>query len=540
MGAALGEYGWDIRTWYGQAASAALAVFALAFVCLIIQHLLVARYEARRLVGEIDAPALRTLDEGVPVLGANVGDVPDNESLKALQGALRIAAPGLPWQKALVRRTVRGTPIRIVSLFFPVNNVREAFALCTKLADIPPVCAPQIATSDELTGPQGRPVTEDMLARFGVAPHEQKPAFAVRSRVVIADPRSVPSVPSDNVIWLSAAYAPDSPGIVRVVAAGDTMMGSSDNALNPDIKPGVDAAALVGAPLAGLFRKADIAFVNLEGPLYDGKDATAKACTNCFAFRSPTRYADVLASLGVDVVSMANNHSGDFGEAGRVSTMAALRSHDIAFAGLDRDGARTATLKLADGRTAALIAFAPNHGTLNLNAVAAAAAMVRQLKREHTLVIVSFHGGAEGWTNVHVPKAHEIFFGEDRGDVMAFAHAVIDAGADLVIGHGPHVPRAVEIYKDRLIAYSLGNFWTYNGVVNYAVSGLGPVLEAYLAPDGTIAGVALHSSRQAGLGVPRLDPLDEAARYVLYLTRADFPGTAVRLAGGRRVAGAAS
>ena len=117
---------------------------------------------------------------------------------------------------------------------------------------------------------------------------------------------------------------------------------------------------------------------------------------------------------------------------------------------------------------------------------------------------------------------------------------MIDAGADLVLGHGPHVPRAVEIYKGHLIAYSLGNFWTYSGVMNYAVSGLGPVVEAWLTPDGTLAGFSLVSTRQAGLGVPRLDPLDEAGRYVLYLTRTDFPGTASRLSGTRGMAGGAS
>jgi hypothetical protein len=109
--------------------------------------------------------------------------------------------------------------------------------------------------------------------------------------------------------------------------------------------------------------------------------------------------------------------------------------------------------------------------------------------------------------------------------VVRFAHAAIDAGADIVIGQGPHVPRAVELYRGHLIAYSLGNFWTYQGVMTYAVSGLGPVLEAWLAPDGTIAGFSIHSTRQAGLGVPHLDPADEAARYIFYLTKTDFPDT---------------
>jgi hypothetical protein len=99
----------------------------------------------------------------------------------------------------------------------------------------------------------------------------------------------------------------------------------------------------------------------------------------------------------------------------------------------------------------------------------------------------------------------------------------------MVIGSGPHVPRALEIYRGHLIAYSLGNFWTYDGVSTTEVRGLGPVVEAWLAPDGTIAGFTLHSTSQNGTGVPRIDPTDEAARYVYFLTRSDFPGTAARL-----------
>ncbi len=340
--------------------------------------------------------------------------------------------------------------------------------------------------------------------------------------------------PSAKMLWLSGAYHPGSAGLVDVVAAGDVMMGTKDVGLNPAIRPGADAAGLVGGDLAGVFRHADIAFVNLEGPLYDGPGPSAKNCGSCFAFHSPTYYAGVLQSLGVGVVSMANNHSGDFGEDGRNSTMAALRAHGIEFAGLDREGARFATLALPNGKKAAVIAFAPNSGTLNLNDIPRAQALVRDLKKTHDLVIVSFHGGGEGWNFVHVAKSSEFFDGEDRGDVTSFAHAVIDAGADLVIGQGPHVPRALEIYRDRLIAYSLGNFWTYSGVMTYAVSGLGPVLEAWLTPEGKIAGFTIHSSRQAGLGVPHMDSMDEAARYMLYLTKTDFPETSARLSGAGR------
>ncbi len=339
-------------------------------------------------------------------------------------------------------------------------------------------------------------------------------------------------------IWLSGRYAPGDPKLVSVVAAGDVMMGSanpSPRGLNPMLHRGSDASELVGSALAGIFRGADIAFVNLEGTLYDGTNARAKSCGNCFAFRSPEYYSGILASLGVDVVSMANNHSGDFGLAGRTATLRALDRVGIAAAGLAA-GPKTASLRLKDGRTVGVIAFAPNTGTLSLNNVKAAEALVRELAATSDLVVVSFHGGAEGWDATHVPAGAEIYLGENRGAVATFARRMVDAGASLVIGHGPHVPRAVELYRGHLIAYSLGNFWTYGTVMNYAVSGLGPVIEAWLAPDGTLAGLEIHSTRQAGLGMPQLDPLDEAARYVMYLTKSDYPDTEARLRAATRVA----
>jgi poly-gamma-glutamate capsule biosynthesis protein CapA/YwtB (metallophosphatase superfamily) len=547
------RYGWSFQTAFGQFTTAATIILGMAFLSLAISDLLVARYHWKLASGEIAPPALRIIDEdkSVPVMGANVGDVPDGLSLQALAGALRSEVKDLPWSHALVRRTVRGTPVAIDSIFFPVSGVEEAFALCSKLANIPPGCTPVIATSDELRLMSGSAVTPAALIDLGVshyAPASQPrmhiaaiapPRDPVAS-VAPAQPRLQPAARADGTqaatttLWLSKDYRPGSPGLVDVVAAGDVMMGSSDAGLNPAIRPGSDAAALIGGDLAGIFRKADIAFVNLEGPLYDGPGASVKNCGSCFSFRSPTYYAGVLRSLGVDVVSMANNHSGDFGEAGRESTMSALRAHGIGFAGLDRDDARTAILALPNGRKAAVVAFAPNSGTLNLNDLPRAEAIVRDLRKTHDLVIVSFHGGGEGWAYVHVAKTSEFFDGEDRGNVVAFAHGVIDAGADLVIGQGPHVPRAMELYRGRLIAYSLGNFWTYSGVVTYAVSGLGPVLETWLAPDGTVAGIAIHSSRQAGLGVPHIDPMNEAARYMLYLTKSDFPETGDRLAGAER------
>ena len=97
-----------------------------------------------------------------------------------------------------------------------------------------------------------------------------------------------------------------------------------------------------------------------------------------------------------------------------------------------------------------------------------------QLAATHDIVIVSFHGGAEGNGAEMLPFAREIFAGEDRGNVVEFAHAMVDAGADLVLGHGPHVVRPMELYRDRLIAYSLGNFATYYGISVEGIRGIAP------------------------------------------------------------------
>ena len=98
---------------------------------------------------------------------------------------------------------------------------------------------------------------------------------------------------------------------------------------------------------------------------------------------------------------------------------------------------------------------------------------MRALDTTHDIVIVSFHGGAEGSKALHVPYGQETFYGENRGHLREFTHTVIDAGADLVWGHGPHVLRGMEVYKDRLIAYSLGNFATYGRFNTRGQQGLG-------------------------------------------------------------------
>lgn len=325
------------------------------------------------------------------------------------------------------------------------------------------------------------------------------------------EPAPEPAAPAPVV-----EEAPPEEESLTVAGVGDIMLGTD---YPQNILPDDDGVEFLAA-VTPLLRSTDIAFGNLEGTLMDGGDPV-KQCerpTSCYVFRTPTHYAAHLAEAGFDVLSLANNHAHDFGEEGRESTMLALDAHDIRHSGREGDVASW-TVR---GIRVALIAFAPNIGAHMLNDYARAQQFVSQLAATHEVVIVSFHGGAEGLEASELPFAEEVFHGEARGDVVRFSHGVIDAGADLVLGHGPHVPRALELYRDRLIAYSLGNFATYYGIAVDDVKGLAPVLIARVARDGRFLEGRIASMIQVRPGGPQPDPHQHALQIMRALTEKAF------------------
>jgi hypothetical protein len=240
---------------------------------------------------------------------------------------------------------------------------------------------------------------------------------------------------------------------------------------------------------------------------------------SCFVFRSPTRYAAYLRDAGFDVMSLANNHAQDFGDPGRDSSMRTLDGVGIKHSGREGDVAEWTS----QGRRFALVAFAPNVGSHQLNDLERAKQIVTGLAARHDIVIVSFHGGGEGEGASKLPFAHEIYAGEDRGDVVEFAHAVIDAGADLVLGHGPHVLRPLELYRDRLIAYSLGNFATYYGISVNGIRGIAAVLIARVDDNGRFLDGRIEPTMQIRPAGPTLDPARRAITQLRDLTSEAFP-----------------
>jgi 5'(3')-deoxyribonucleotidase len=129
--------------------------------------------------------------------------------------------------------------------------------------------------------------------------------------------------------------------------------------------------------------------------------------------------------------------------------------------------------------------------------------VISELKEKYDIIIVSLHGGEEGCERTY--NKMEEFLGEKRGNLVAFSHAVIDAGADLVIGHGPHVPRAIELYKNKLIVYSLGNFFTYARFNLTGARAYAPMIYIVLNDNGNFKEGKIIPFIQTGLGIPVFD-----------------------------------
>jgi hypothetical protein len=315
---------------------------------------------------------------------------------------------------------------------------------------------------------------------------------------------------------------PKPTGTVRLRAVGDVMMGSD---FPEPWMPEQDGATYF-ADVAAALGDAELTFVNLEGPLCDGGSTNkCKEGSMCYAFRTPTRYGKLLQDVGVDLASTANNHAFDFGETCRAQTESTLTQLGIAWSG--RHG--TVAVKQVNGLSVAMIGFHSSDSAHNLNDQKTAVALVSGLAARHDLVIVSFHGGAEGSKAVHVPNGPESFYGEDRGDLRRFTHAVIDAGADLVLGHGPHVLRGLEVYNDRLIAYSLGNFATFGRFNLKGALGVGVILEVELDATGKFLGGQVIPTMQVGDGVPMMDPERRAVTQMSSLSAEDFGARAAQV-----------
>ena len=309
------------------------------------------------------------------------------------------------------------------------------------------------------------------------------------------------------------------PKTVKLIGVGDLMLGT--NYPNSSYLPPNDGKDLL-QPVKDILIKGDVTFGNLEGVLLTG-EGNVKKCSNpnvCYAFKMPDHYIDYLVDVGFNLLSIANNHIRDFGNVGTANTLRILNEAGINNAGLEECPYTTFE---KDNIKYGFAAFAPNTGTIKINDYANAKKIISHLDSISDIVIISFHGGAEGSAMKHITRKTEIFLGENRGNPYEFARMAIDAGADVVLGHGPHVTRAMDIYKDRFIAYSLGNFATYGRFNLLGTNGIAPIIELNLSINGTFISGKIYSTKQLGEGGPLIDEQNRALKEIQELTRTDIP-----------------
>lgn len=310
------------------------------------------------------------------------------------------------------------------------------------------------------------------------------------------------------------------------IFTGDLLLGVNfpDNSYLP-AKDG----ELLFRNVKNILRDADVTFGNLEGCFLDG-GINHKKCddsTLCYVFSMPESYVKLLVDAGYDALSIANNHVGDFFRVGQERTQEVLKAANISFAGISGDCESTIINK--GDMKYGFCAFAPNAGMVNINDIETAKIIIANLKSKCHIVIVSFHGGAEGSAYNRVKDTMEMYHGERRGNVYRFARECIEAGADIVFGHGPHVPRAVDLYKNKFIAYSLGNFCTAGPVNIRGKNGYAPIIKVLTDKNGNFINGRIFSSVQRDKTGPVIDENNLSAKEIKRLTELDFPHSALRI-----------
>lgn len=344
-----------------------------------------------------------------------------------------------------------------------------------------------------------------------------------------------------GVRWQGATATPPAPGsaagatgspapadssaggqVVTLSATGDNIMGNAPGRLPPNGGKGFYDSVKEAIP-------ADLAMGNLEEPLTDdtGTSKCGAGSSGCHQFRVPPSYAQHLKDAGYDLLNQANNHGYDYGPAGYRNTQNALEKYGLRHTGAPNE----ITVVEVKGVKIAVVGFSSYVWSNSLVDIGSAKKVVAKAATMADLVVVQVHMGAEGADKTRVKPGTEIFLGENRGDPVRFSHAMIDAGADLIVGHGPHVLRAMEFYQGRLIAYSLGNFAGGQGaLVNTGRLGYGGVLKVSLAADGSWAGGEFVSTYMNGAGRPTMDGAKRGLNLVQSLCKSDFPSTGARLA----------
>jgi hypothetical protein len=276
---------------------------------------------------------------------------------------------------------------------------------------------------------------------------------------------------------------------------------------------------------------ADVVLLNVESAIGAGRTPSkcSRRSTNCFAFRAPVASAAALRAVApkrVVVGNVANNHARDAGDDGQDTTVALLARAGVLVTG---DDTLATPVPTPSGDTIGVLGFYTSADSPDARDTAAVFRHVARAASRFPVVIATMHLGAEGQGAQRTRDVNEVFLRIDRGNPIAFADAAVRGGAALVVGHGPHVLRALE-WRERgaLIAYSLGNLLTYGPFGLKEPMNRGGVLCATIGRKGRVESAQLTSTMQLAPGVLVTDSTYRAAALVDSLGQLDFRATGAR------------
>ncbi|MFB2969318.1 CapA family protein [Aerosakkonema sp. BLCC-F183] len=386
----------------------------------------------------------------------------------------------------------------------PLSNTTQKIGLVPP----PPIASP-------VTSIAANKAAVNTSPKLPSLPIKTQPKPSVQPNPVAAPIQNLPAIPTSEPPSVNAATT------ITIKAVGDIVPGSNfpNNRLPSNVKQ-------LFQNVKPYLQGADILFGNFESTLTNypktSKD-TSRAMVH--AFRTPPNYANILKETGFDVLSVANNHSLDFSTVGFADTMKNLQNAGMTPVGKKNQIAYMNVKNIRIG----FIGFShmPVHNSVN--DIASAKALVLEAKKNADVVVISFHAGAEGTGAMHVKNSQENFYGENRGNVVLFSRTMIDNGADLVLGHGPHVTRAMELYKGKLIAYSLGNFVGYKSLSTWGALGQSLILEVQVNPEGDFVSGRIIPVQLDRRGIPYPDKQFRSVQLIRNLTKMDFPNTPLKI-----------
>ncbi len=310
---------------------------------------------------------------------------------------------------------------------------------------------------------------------------------------------------------------------IRLKAVGDIMLGS----VTPDPIIPLHNGRIFADSIASSLKGADITMGNLEG-VFINSSFEPKKCSKesreagrCYEFGMPRTIAPVLKKMNFNVMGMDNNHTWDYGAEGYELTNKILNEYGIE--SVNHKSHITLNIK---NKQVAIVAFGFSDRSYHISDIPTVKRVISELDNDHHIVIVTFHGGAEGKDFRRQYHMKEEYFGEDRGNLMAFSQIAVDAGADVVIGHGPHVLRGIQLYKNKLICYSLGNFITYGNMKISGYNGLGAIMDLELDENnGNFIKGKIIPTKQKPHGIAFKDRTNRSIQVIRELTELDFPNT---------------